>query len=89
MDKRTVYNMSYMPVRGELTRPIIPKSQYERPEEPIDLNTTYKNTFIAHATPERQYIPWACRDTWQRPNEPMETATIQRLSYQAPCVVEA
>lgn len=50
----------------------------------MDVDTTQKLSYMPVCPPVKECLPWAQRPRYQQPCIPMETQTVQKLSFAAP-----
>ncbi|XP_043788832.1 stabilizer of axonemal microtubules 2-like [Apis laboriosa] len=85
IDDRTTTKLSYAkPGPVELVQSFKPVIQYKRFAEKVEYDTINKLSYQPWTPLPKEFIPWASKDKYQRPTDPMCTDTIYQVSYPAP-----
>lgn len=50
----------------------------------MDCDTTQKLSYMPVCPPKKEYYPWARKACYRMPTIPMDTGTVQKLSYAPP-----
>ncbi|XP_055848405.1 uncharacterized protein LOC129913653 isoform X2 [Episyrphus balteatus] len=85
MEKCTINKLSYLPQKISVkSGPILPRPGLCKNDGPMAKCTTYKLSYMPVAIPPKEVLPWARQSSCVRPTAPIQSCTIQKLSYGAP-----
>ncbi|XP_061498453.1 stabilizer of axonemal microtubules 1 isoform X2 [Anopheles gambiae] len=90
-EKQTMNKLSYScpnMASFEPARSCKPLREYERPEIPMQSETTTKLSYGPICPPPKEDVPWARRACYQPPDVPMDNETTYKKSFMPGCANE-
>uniref|UniRef100_A0A182XVL8 Stabilizer of axonemal microtubules 1 n=2 Tax=Anopheles stephensi TaxID=30069 RepID=A0A182XVL8_ANOST len=90
-EKQTMNKLSYScpnMASFEPARSCKPLREYERPEIPMQSETTSKLSYGPICPPPKEDVPWARRACYQPPDVPMDNETTYKRSFMPGCANE-
>lgn len=85
LERETTNRLSYMLPNMECRRQSFkPCVTFQKSDVKMDLNTTQKLSYLPVCPPVKECLPWAIKPKYRAPVIPMETRTIQNMSYGPP-----
>lgn len=84
-ERDTTNRLSYMnPIVEGRTQSFKPCVYFQKPALKMDMDTTQKLSYLPVCLPVKECLPWAVKPKYQSPEIPMETRTVQNMSYGPP-----
>lgn len=85
LERDTTNRLSYMQPNIECrTQSFKPCVQFQKSGVQMDMNTTQKLSYLPVCSPIKECLPWAVKPKYRAPEIPMETRTVQTMSYGPP-----
>lgn len=85
IEDETTMSCSFRRPDGFVPNPSFkPDLQYKKPKIPMESNTSHSLSYLVNKTKPREIPPWARRANFEIPVDPMESETMQKISYPPP-----